>query len=301
MAFDAASEASAAETEEDQGMSDPPDQVKRPDSPAETSKVSSAAKPESPQPVSDKSGDAVTVDYSGIIVVYQNLQEACGKILAESSDGDNARRLAEGHAYIQELESWAQVLEPRKECQLLGVAVREYQLALLALAQGLYRQAFKGLRLVLELCLQSVHLSAYQVELREWLESRKDTIWSTLVNTDNGVLSVRFALAFFPDLKDHVRHYHSLASQLYRECSECVHGNVPKHIILPDSLEFSGESFALWLEKAQNAALVIAFTLALRYLKELNDEELKVLEHDVVDRLGHIAAIRAHFGGPEGG
>jgi hypothetical protein len=236
-----------------------------------------------------------------ITSVYRRLHDACGAIVQASLQAQYAQLIAESHAFLQELEHWAEVIAPNKEQHLLAVAVREYQYALLALAQGLYRQAFKGLRLVLELCLQAIHLSAHQVELQEWLTSRKDTVWGALVDENNGVLSVRFSNAFFPELKDDVRHHRGLAEQLYRECSECVHGNMQKHIPLPTSLIFSAESFELWHRKAAGVALVITFALSLRYLRDMTTEQLKTLEHDLLDRLGHVAAIRRRFGGPEGG
>ena len=139
------------------------------------------------------------------------------------------------------------------------------------------------------------------MELEEWIDSRKDTVWGALADQDNGVLSVRFARAFFPELEVDVRHHRSLAEQLYRECSECVHGNMQKHISLPESLVFSPDSFQLWHRKAKNVALVVVFALALRYMRDMKAENLKTLEHDVLDRIGHIAAIRRRFGGPEGG
>ena len=267
-----------------------------------SSSSGSVATPQSPAlaPPND-SGLTSNADDSAIARDYHDLHETCGRILEESSQGDFARLLAESHVFLHELERWTQVLVPRKENHLLAVAAREYQLALLALAQGLYRQAFKGLRLVLELCLQAVHLSAYQVELHEWLECRKDTVWNVLIDEQDGVLSVRFARAFFPELENDVRHYRSLAERLYRECSECVHGSMQKHITLPESLTFSSESFRLWHDKAANVAFVLAFALSLRYLKELQAEDIRTLEHDMLDRLGHVAPIRAFFGGPEGG
>ena len=283
-------------------MSGQQDPVELPDAVVETPLASSGgANAETPQLATDDSGEAMDVDSSAITQVYHNLHEACAKILEESTQGDFARLLAESHVFLHELERWIQVLARRKESHLLAVAAREYQLALLALAQGLYRHAFKGLRLVLELCLQAVHLSAHQIELHEWLESRKDTVWGVLMDENDGVLSVRFARAFFPELEADVRHHRSLAQQLYRECSECVHGSTQKYIALPDSLTFSSESFRLWHCKAGNVALVLAFVLSLRYLKDLKDEDLTTLEHDLLDRLGHVAPIRAYFGGPEGG
>jgi hypothetical protein len=87
---------------------------------------------------------------------------------------------------------------------------------------------------------------------------------------------------------------------LYRECSECVHGNVPQHISVPDVLEFNQASFALWHSKADVAALLLNFALAVRYCRELGRDSLSTLEVALLDRLGHVPAIRQFFGS-EGG
>jgi hypothetical protein len=55
-------------------------------------------------------------------------------------------------------------------------------------SQGQYRNAFKGLRLVLELILQGAYLSVYPVLLSEWLRSQADTSWQAILDPDNGVL-----------------------------------------------------------------------------------------------------------------
>jgi hypothetical protein len=42
---------------------------------------------------------------------------------------------------------------------------------------------------------------------------------------DGGVISARFASAFFPELKEVVPLYREIARSAYRELSEFVHGN----------------------------------------------------------------------------
>jgi hypothetical protein len=231
---------------------------------------------------------------------YDGLHNQTGSILSSSLLEANAIKLARSHQFVQEIEMWVTVLNNRRESALFKMMAHEYQYALLALAQGHYRHAFKGLRLVLELTLQSVHLSTHEIELREWLQNRKDTIWSALVDRENGVFSIRFARSFFPSLEQHVAYHLALAAQVYRECSECVHGNVPKHIPLPDSLAFSQSSFDLWHAKADIVALLYHFTLAMRYLQELNQADVAKLEATLIARLGHVQELRVALAGLQG-
>lgn len=124
---------------------------------------------------------------SAIEAYYERLHSQCGVILAASMEGTNEAKIARSHQFVQEIELWLYALHPRREGALLKVAAYEYQFALLALAQGHYRHAFKGLRLVLELTLQSAKLSTNEIELREWLQNKKDTRWAALVDRENGV------------------------------------------------------------------------------------------------------------------
>ena len=112
---------------------------------------------------------------------------------------------------------------------------------------------------------------------------------------------LRFARCSFPSLELHLASYGALAEQVYRECSECVHGNVPKHVPLPDSLAFSQNSFDLWHTKADVVALLFHFVLVMRYLQELSPVDIQKLEAALLARVGHVQEIRVAMGGPQGG
>lgn len=231
-----------------------------------------------------------------IVVHYRDLSARCSEIVDETLRNEGRSSLhGNGHDFLDELDKWMRVIEPGREASLVGRATMEYQFALLALVQGHYRHAFKGLRLVLELVLQAVHLSAHTLELHEWLDRRKDTVWGVLIG-ENGVLSKRYADAFMPDLRDDVWHYCGIAKQLYRECSEAVHGNVPEYIPAPPSLEFSKDAFELWHDKADMVALVASFVFVMRYNQNLPMKGSNTLEGQILSRLGHVRAIRIHFG-----
>jgi hypothetical protein len=218
--------------------------------------------------------------------------------LKQSLTGKNAGLVAKSHQFATELQVWVRILGNRREAYLVKVAALEYEFALLALTQGHYRHAFKGLRLVMELCLQAVFLSANELRLREWLDNRADTVWSAIVDPEDGAFSKRFARSFFPSLEPHVQHYRGLAESVYRECSECVHGNIPRNILLPGALRFDQGVFELWHSKAALIALVTHFALSLRYLSDVREGDLATVEPFLSDHVGHVAEIRARLGGP---
>jgi hypothetical protein len=255
--------------------------------------------------------DAVTADADdnttvthlppiAIVELFRAMTAQSHAIMEESlSCPKRAVLQAESYHFLCELEQWVQTIESRPEALLVSRAAREYQFALLSLVQGHYGQAFKSLRLVLELILQTIHLSAHTLDLHEWLTGRKDTIWSALVSQD-GVLSKRYADAFSPELREHVAHFQGLAQQLYRECSEAVHGNMQKHLAMPETLQFDSVTFTLWHEKSNVVGMTTTFALAMRYLWQISITDTRELENAVMSRLGHISAIR-HFFGATGG
>jgi|JI10StandDraft_1071094.scaffolds.fasta_scaffold187347_2 hypothetical protein len=236
---------------------------------------------------------------SGITAYLEKLQAKCSEIVENSLEGDGAAILASSRHRAVELAAWMEAIGSRKESKLFRLAAIEHEYALLALAQGHYRHAFRGLRLVLELGLQAVYLSKNELMLREWLQNSADTIWAAIIDEESGVFSKRVVLAFFPELEAHLPHYRSLAKSIYRECSESVHGNLPQSTTLPNELAFSGATMRLWHERAEGAMSVIHFAACLRYLKDLCADEISSIEPTLQQRLGHISEIRALLSGPE--
>ena len=233
--------------------------------------------------------------HTSVSTVIRRLQDKCSDTLEKSLQEINAANLGESYLFACDLDAWKKAIDGELEIRLVETAANEYALAILNCCQGQYRNAFKGLRLVLELCLQSTYLSANLVLLAEWLKGEQDTIWATLINADTGPLSARACRAFFPDLLDHVENFRQIGQTLYRELSECIHGNVPNFIPLPASLEFSKDTFDLWHSKAKLVRLVVHFTFVMRYLNALPAMNRTLLETAVIDQLGHISAIRNAF------
>lgn len=228
---------------------------------------------------------------------YKQLHISCQGIMEESFKSANITAYATNHNYLPDLQKWIDTLASRPETYMLKAGLREYQFALLAILQGYYRQAFMALRLFLELGLATVYFSAYEFKMRMWLRGQQDIIWNTLIDSELGVFSKNFVLAFFEELDEETPQYRAIAGGIYRECSEYVHGSAYTHNILPTTLRFDEKTFSDWNEKVQNVRLVISFALSLRYLMFLDDDSLRILEPIVTNELGHIPAIRNRFGG----
>jgi hypothetical protein len=230
--------------------------------------------------------------------IIEALHADCTKAVANSFDAKYNQLNGQSYGLANDFDIWTRVLYDLDECELYRTASAEYVSALLNVSQAQYRDAFKGLRLALELTLQGIYLSANLVLLDEWLSSQADTNWQAIVNQDNGVFSPRFCRAFFPELVDDVAAFKSLAETLYREMSECTHGNVPNRIPLPTKIAFDEPTFKLWHEKAGTLRLLVNFALAMRYANNVWGENRDLIGPILLDQLGYVAAIRTDFGGP---
>ena len=216
------------------------------------------------------------------------------RAVIELSTADSAQ-LGRVQQEIDDLDCWCKVLAVRPESVALQNALREATVGLFLLASGLYRSAFVSLRLFLELSLASVHFSVNRLELAEWLRGTRDVNWGALIDGDEGVLSIRYASAFFPELRDSIRTYNAIGSKAYRELSEFVHGN---HHTLGDvngRIAFNAELQTQWLDLFESASTVVGYSLCLRFLKELPRTDLGTLAPNVGAALGHIEAVRDYL------
>lgn len=224
---------------------------------------------------------------------YLRLLGDCGNVLNASFQDNRSNQMSSAHAFVADLSTWIAELKSRPEGVVIEAASREYQFALLALTLGQYRAAYAALRLCLELSLSAVSWSANEVELREWKRAERDSSWTRLMCTDNGVLSKRFVRLFAPSLEDECARYVAMAAKVYRECSEHVHGNAHTHDMLPRAIAFDGVTFSDWHQKANVVSLVVSFALAMRYLLDLTPDAKGRIEPTVSAHLGHLPSIRA--------
>lgn len=197
--------------------------------------------------------------------------------------------------FIQDLENWHKVIQKNSESKLLDLSTIELNHGLLSLTIGQYRNAFKSLRLVLELQIQMIRLSANLVEREQWLNGTKDTNWGSLMDEESGPFSAEFMRAFSIEAEDSRKHYCSLCQTLYRELSETIHGNIPERILLKNSLQYCSETFTMWFEKMDTIRTISAFILVNRYLKELPVTSLDIIKEQTLEELGHMENIRDYF------
>lgn len=183
-----------------------------------------------------------------------------------TKDTDRLRSFTIAHNGAGDLESLARLVDGRPEEKMFSMACLEYQHALYAVAFSQYRQAHMSLRLFFELSLGSILFSAHEIDAQLWLKGQKDTTWSVIISKENGVLSKSFMGAFFEEIKEYCDQYHAMATALYRECSEYVHGNRTSYDGIDAEFSFHKETLDAWIDRADTARLVVKFVFLSRYL-----------------------------------
>lgn len=233
--------------------------------------------------------------------------------ILDSSLGEEelANIVALSFHFVDDYSVWLESIGNRLETVMYYNAIKVYQDSLGCMLVGQYQSAFMGLRYCFERTLCGVYLSANELELRTWLNGRRDTYWTELVGkegkeiegnvmtddnyVDKGLFSTKYVNAFFPELQDEVKHFRRMAVSVYRECSEFVHGNPNALIQIPEHLDYKKELMEMWCEKALVMKRVMFFVFALRYLPDMNEENKRRIADIINDEFATIKPLRDLF------
>lgn len=228
---------------------------------------------------------------------YKKLGQETIEILEKSMANEDLNLLSSNHAFLHDFALWLELLNDRPESSILKNAIKEYQLALLSNNLGMYQQAFMGLRFFLERTFVAIMFSANEIELNLWKIGERDTYWNEVASMDKdskqiqGIFSMKFCRAFFPELKNELYHFFTITIKVYRECSEFVHGNKSVIDRIPERLEYSKDLFYEWNAKADIIKRIILFVFCLRYLNQLKPEEIKKVSVTISEEFKSISQI----------
>lgn len=226
---------------------------------------------------------------------YKELGQKCSEIMNVSLEESRLPSLSKNHATLFDFNKCIETLKERPEYDILEMALREYQMAILSINLGLYNQAFISLRFFFERTLVAILFSTKEIDLRLWLRGERDTYWQEIIDEDNGVFSHTFYRAFFPELKEESKHFWAMSQKVYRECSEYVHGNMAVQDKIPKALEFNEYLFVEWQTKATTIRRILLFVFCQRYLKFIKKEDLKSIEPIILDEFRHLKPINELF------
>ncbi len=211
------------------------------------------------------------------------------------ADGGTLVGLTRAHNHITDFGLLYEIIKDRPEAPMFSAGITEYQYGLIAASCGQYRHAFMSLRLAYELLLATVHFSANEIKYRRWSLSTSDIVWSALSDENDGVFAHNFVSAFFPDAAPFGKQFRALASTLYREMSEYVHGNAGTHDRSGQGVKFDAELAQQWFAPADTARLTLLFAYSGRFLPHIDASSRTKLEGLLLADLGHLPPIRAVF------
>ena len=232
-----------------------------------------------------------------------NVEEYFSKLNEESqrifqSSMVYRRELGKAHHSSACLFEFASNLPDESERNLLETVSSQLESATFNACVGMYRQSFAALRLALELGLAAAHFSVHKLEHHEWLNGDMDIKWSSLVSPDDGVLSPKFAKAFFRPLSTEFVVYRQRALDVYRTLSEFVHGNHGTWKECGIKLEFKKEVIETYFVHFRTVTEIILIVLSCRYLRGFPEDTVDSLEF-IPEEKKHIACLRKFLGGPE--
>jgi len=233
-----------------------------------------------------------------------DIKEYFEKINAESQQiflctiEEYSESIGKAHHYSACILDFSEYIFDKNEINMLCTVSSQLESATLNLTLGLYRQAFSSLRLAFEMALGTVYFSIHKLEHFEWLNGRADIKWAKLIDKDNGVLSSRFASAFFQELSPFIDDYNERASKLYRTLSEFVHGNNETWTKSGIQLKLNSVLIFNYFSQLAEISDIILFTLSCRYLKLIPQDELDTMDF-ISSQFNHIEPIRILLGGPK--
>ena len=231
-----------------------------------------------------------------VVDYFKELNDRTHSIFEESMAKQSELGIAH-HISACLFEFASNVADPSERSILASVSA-QVESATVSACQGMYRQAFGSLRLALEMGVAAAHFSTNKIELEEWLSDRFDIKWSSITDTDSGVLSRRFARAFFPEFEDDLETRQADASKLYRSLSRFVHGNQGTWRECGIKLVFNSSLLDEYFKKLGEVKDLLLFVLCCRYLKSFSTDQLESLVF-IPDEIGHLGYVRTFFGGPK--
>jgi len=219
---------------------------------------------------------------------FLNLNEKYGRIIEESFSSEYSGRLVELFQFSDDLNVWNELLNNGTDCTILLSATQEFELGFQAVVSGQYRYAFIAQRYFLEQVSRFIYLSTNELHLRHWKIGLRDISWHALIDNENGIFSKNFIGAFYSGIESEGEHVATIASKLYRETSEFIHGNFIKIEELPNSYEYNSVMLGRWIESMETNKFLSLFLLFMRFSNDIPHENIHKIEEMAKDELGEI-------------
>lgn len=200
-------------------------------------------------------------------------------------------------AFSDDLQLWLSKCGNFSDYLLVKKAQSECVNSIYMCAQGFYKEAITTLRQFLEHFLFAISLSTNDYKYRLWQVGQSDMSWTQLMDDQNGVFGKQFLKVYAKDLsEERSMEMLTIAKNVYRECSEYVHGNYSKLSILSESLVYNETHFNQYIEYFNNIQYVVCMALFIRFRELLDNQEIfTALESIIADNLGTLTEVQLIF------
>lgn len=201
-------------------------------------------------------------------------------------------------SFTDDLNTWISYCSILKDWPLVKEAQDECLRSIIMCTQGFYKEAIIALRQCLEHMLFAILLSTNDYRYRLWQRGQCDMSWTQIVDDQNGVFGRQFISTYAKDI-DAGRSIEllTIAKNVYRECSEFVHGNYEKLNTLAKHIEFSEEAIEKYAEYFLSIQYIISWSLLIRFHDVIKEpQNLAVLESILMEYLGTQPEIQVLYG-----
>lgn len=226
---------------------------------------------------------------------FLSLNQQFGGVIEESFSTENSAKLIELFQFSDDLNIWVDLLNDGTDRTILISAIQEFELGFQAVLSGQYRYSFIAQRYFMEQICRFIFLSTNELYLRHWKLGLRDIAWGTLIDNEHGVFSKVFIRAFYPEIEENGSHLITVASKLYRESSEFIHGNFNKIEELPTSIELNSSLLEKWIGFMETSRFIALFLLFMRFSKDIDSQDIYKIEEMAKEELGGIEEFNFLF------
>lgn len=212
-------------------------------------------------------------------------------------DSPYAEGFSECFLFTTDFSTWVECLKDIPQSILLKSSLNECATANLFCSQGLYKHAMISLRLCLEHCLYAIHMSSNDFYFRRWKAGQEDMKWAAITDGNTGIFSKSFIRAYAPEFEERSAELNGIASNVYRECSEYIHGNYSKLNCLPGQNEFNQDMLSQYISRFQSISYLLSIALVIRFKEQIVSKGLlPTLENAIMHNIEMLPEIQLLYG-----
>lgn len=223
--------------------------------------------------------------------LYLGTQKQLQENVRVSLESGYMSEIASSQSFIDDYNTWVEWISIKYNNALFLLALSEYETSIVFCLQSLYKQAFTGIRSCLEHSLFGIQLSTNLYQFLQWKNGNYDACWSKITDQESGLFSKPYISAFCPDMCTLSNIVGVSTRNLYRECSEFVHGNYNIAFSYTEEFKYNEGNLLIFFDKLKNLRYILEFSLFVRFQNEFDSKDISKFEPQLVEYLGHLHEI----------